>query len=159
MITILAAIGLHNELGKDNDLLWSIPEDMQFFKTYTTGKTVVMGRKTYESIGRPLPNRKNIVVSSTNIVGVPTYPSLELVLAHVDPDVEVVIIGGGMLYQAALELDIVDKMLITKVDNSYEDADVFFPKIDESIWEVVKSEISCNGILSYMFVEYSRREL
>ena len=157
MITILAAIGLYNELGKDNGLLWNIPEDMKFFKTYTTGKTVIMGRKTYESIGRPLPNRKNIVVSSANIPNVITVPSIELALSHTTDDEEVIIIGGGMIYTTALELGIVDKMLITRVRNSYSDADVFFPDIDHQKWAVTNIEEKSHGDLLFDFVEYKPR--
>ena len=154
MITILAAIGSKGELGKNNSLLWKIPEDMQFFKTYTTGKTVIMGRKTYESIGRPLPNRKNIVVSSSPINGVVTCSLLPVALELVKDDAEIVIIGGGQLYKDAIEL--ANKMLITHVHSVFE-ADVFFPEIDHSAWLMKKVIPSHDDHFDYSFVEYVRR--
>jgi dihydrofolate reductase len=151
MITLLAAIGFDNEIGLDNKLLWKIPEDMKFFKDYTTGKTVVMGRKTFESIGRPLPNRNNIVVTQKTISSVTTITSIEDILNL--PDDEIVIIGGEQLYNESI--DHADKLLITHVYRTFE-ADKYFPHIDPYVWRPVSIRPSSDENFEYSFVEYAR---
>ncbi len=139
MISIIAAIGKNNELGKGNELLWKLPADMKHFKETTTGHTVVMGRKTFQSIGRALPNRRNIVVTRDEtfaIEGVEVAHSLGEAIEKVAGEEEAFIIGGGELYKQALPFT--DKLYITHVDSEF-DADTFFPHISEE-WKKVSEE-------------------
>ena len=141
-ISIIAAIGANRGIGKDNDLLWHLPDDMAFFKNTTREKVVIMGRKNWESIPhkfRPLPNRVNIVISrnadyeaSEAIVVTSLHDAIKAA-AEISED-EVFVIGGGMIYQSALDMNLVDDMYITHVDASPE-ADVFFPEVDYSKWK------------------------
>lgn len=136
MITIIAAIGKNNELGKDNQLLWHLPEDLKHFKNLTSGHPIIMGRKTYESIGKPLPNRTNIVVSRKDDwfeEGILIVPNLKDALKHAKRiDEDIFIIGGGNIYEQTI--NIADKLEITQVDFAT-DADTFFPKIEDKIWQ------------------------
>jgi len=143
MISIIAAIGKNNELGKKNDLLWNLPIDMKHFRETTRGHTVVMGQKTFESIGHPLPSRRNIVLTQDNnlkIEGVEIFNSLESLEAEFlkESSEEVFIIGGGMIYK--LFIDKADKLYITHVDAEFPDAEIFFPIIDDTKWEKTKNE-------------------
>lgn len=142
MITIVVAMGKNNAIGKDNKLLWHLPKDLKHFKTLTSGHPIVMGRKTYESIGKPLPNRTNIVVSRREDwfeEGILIVPSLKEALKHARKiDDNVFVIGGGDVYKQAMEK--ADKLEVTLVDAEL-DADVSFPKIDPKIW--VKSHELC----------------
>ena len=134
MITLIAAIGRNNELGFKNKLLWNIPEDMKHFKSYTMGKVVIMGRKTYASIGKELPGRRNIIVSSLNAsnIGISAH-SIESALSVEHCYNELVVIGGASIYNQTIEL--ADKLVITHVDAEFE-ADVFFPEIDLTKWKI-----------------------
>lgn len=142
ILSIIAAIGTNNALGNNNQLLWHMPADMQFFKRTTTGHTVIMGRKTFESFPKgALPNRRNIVVTRD-----PNYskPNIEVVhsieealgLLKNSPSQEVFVIGGGELYKEALPW--ADKLYITHIDDAPE-ADTFFPAIG-SEWQKVSEE-------------------
>lgn len=141
MITIIAAIGKNNALGKDNQLLWRLPKDLKHFKSLTENHPIVMGRKTYESIGKPLPNRTNIVVSrkenwfSEDILIVSKLKEAIKFAKKIDENV--FIIGGGEIYKQTMEL--ADKLEITFVDDDFE-ADTFFPKIDLKIWQKISEE-------------------
>lgn len=138
MITIIAAIGKNNALGKDNRLLWQLPKDLKHFKTLTENHPIVMGRKTYESIGRALPNRTNIVISQKKdwfqegILIVSTIKEALKFAKKIDENVFV--IGGGKIYEQTI--DLADKLEITRVDGDFE-ADVFFPKINLKVWRKV----------------------
>ncbi len=142
ILSIIAAIGKNNELGKKNQLLWSLPADMKHFKETTSGHTVIMGQKTYESIGRPLPNRKNIVLSRKKgfkAEGVEISDSLEKTIASLkNSKEEVFIIGGGQIYKQSM--DFADKLYITHVDMADKDADTFFPEIIPILWNEVSHE-------------------
>ena len=156
MITLIAAIGRNRELGLNNQLLWKIPEDMKHFREYTTGKVVVMGRKTFESIGsKPLPNRENVVISSIEYSDVVSADNIDtaLVLQYIRP--EVVIIGGASIYNQTI--GIADKLVITHIDADF-DADTFFPKIDLDKWKINNVVESGNEEYNYRFVEYIRHE-
>lgn len=159
MITLIAAIGKNNELGLDNKLLWDIPEDMRHFKDYTLGKVVIMGRKTFMSIGRELPGRRNIVVSSQSLtlsgVSIPVH-SIESALSIEHCYNEMVVIGGASLYEQTINL--ADKLIITHVDAEFS-ADTFFPKIDDNIWVPTNTVLSGNEQFKYRFVEYTRKTL
>lgn len=138
VISHLVAVSNNNVIGKDNDLPWKLKRDLQHFKNYTTGKTIVMGRKTYESIGRPLPNRKNIIISSTirSIDGAEVFSSLEAALEALKHEDEIIITGGSYLFNDTA--DIVNKLVITFVDTSIEDGDVFYSDIDYKKWNLVE---------------------
>ena len=141
MISIIAAIGKNNELGKKNELLWNLPADMQHFRDITRGHTVIMGQKTFESIGRPLPNRRNIVVTrsdSFTYKGIEISKSLEdTIQSFKNANEEVFVIGGGEIYRQTINE--ADKLYITHVKENFPEADVFFPKIDSS-WKEISRE-------------------
>ena len=138
VISHLVAVSNNNVIGKNNDLPWKLKKDLQHFKNYTTGKTIVMGRKTYESIGRPLPNRRNIIISSTinEINGAEVFSSLEKALEALKHEDEIIITGGSYLFNDTKE--IVNKLVITFVDTSIEDGDVFYTDIDYKKWNLIK---------------------
>ena len=138
VISHLVAVSNNNVIGKNNDLPWKLKKDLQHFKNYTTGKTIVMGRKTYESIGRPLPNRRNIIISSTinEINGAEVFSSLEKALEALKHEDEIIITGGSYLFNDTA--DIVNKLVITFVDTSIEDGDVFYTDIDYKKWNLIE---------------------
>ena len=164
---IIVAIADNNAIGRDNALLWHISEDLKFFKRTTSGCPVIMGRKTFESIGRPLPKRTNIVVSRGFDApeGVEVVPSLEdayRAASSVIPDPignpRCFIIGGGQIYAQAL--NDADRLRITHVHTVIEDADTFFPVIDPSVWTPeTRSELFHDEESGYdfEFVEYIKR--
>lgn len=134
-ISIIAATGKKNELGKGNQLLWHLPDDLKHFKELTTGHTIVMGRKTFESIGKPLPNRRNIVITrdmNFTADGIEVIHSLQEIQNR---DEEIFIIGGGEIYAQALPF--ADKLYLTEVDASL-DADTFFPQFKKNEWNEVE---------------------
>ena len=156
-LALIACVSEDRGLGYNNSLLWRLGEDMQFFKQITTGNIVVMGRKTYESIGNPLPGRENVVLSSREL----KTPGIEWCSSAEDLDKflatktkPVFIIGGASLYQ--MYLDRVDKIYLTEV-HSTKPADTYFPKFDKSafICKVLKSGEQ-EGI-KYDIVEYTRK--
>lgn len=136
MTTIVVAMGEKSEIGFENQLLWHLPKDLKHFKEITSGHPVIMGRKTYESIGKPLPNRTNIVVSRKNDwfeEGILIVGSIKEAIKFAKKiDEEIFIIGGGKIYEQTM--DLVDKLEITLVKADLE-ADTFFPKIDSKIWK------------------------
>lgn len=139
-VSLIVAMDSDRGIGKDNDLMWHLPADMKFFKETTTGHVVVMGRKNFESIPekyRPLPNRENVVLTRNKDYSAPNclvFHSIEECIAHYSAEEKkAFIIGGGEIYKEALELDIIEEMYITHVDDTY-DADTFFPEIDLNIW-------------------------
>lgn len=141
MKSIIVAYDKHRGIGADNDLLWmrDLPADLAHFKKLTTGQSIVMGRRTFESIGsRPLPNRQNIVVSRTptGVDGVITCLSLSA--AYDMAQYEVFVIGGAQIYEAAL--DQMDRLYITEVDAEFPQATVFFPEFDTSQWQEISRE-------------------
>lgn len=136
-------MGEKNEIGFENQLLWHLPKDLKHFKDLTSGHPIIMGRKTYESIGKPLPNRTNIVVSRKKDwfeEGILIVGSLKEAIKFAKKiDEEVFVIGGGNIYEQTM--DIVDKLEVTLVKADLE-ADTFFPKIDEKIWK--KTNEACH---------------
>jgi len=139
MITIIAALGKNNEIGLNNDLLWRLPKDLRHFKALTTGNTIIMGRKTYESIGRPLPKRKNIVITRNKTYqakGCLVVNSLDEALKECESQ-ECFIIGGASIYKEAFP--IATKMELTLVDFEGE-ADTFFPTINFDNWTLSQKE-------------------
>ena len=164
MISLIAAIGKNNEIGRKNELLWNLPADMKHFRETTSGHTVVMGQKTFESLGRPLPNRRNIVLTrdnSFNKEGVEIAHSLEefdsLFRKTLKPEEEVFIIGGGQIYKLFMEK--ADKLYITHVDGEFLDADTYFPEIDKNKWrETSREEHKADekNPLNYIFSVYEK---
>jgi dihydrofolate reductase len=160
MISIISAIGKNNELGKKNELLWKFPADMKHFKEITSGHPVIMGRKTFESIGRPLPNRRNIVITrDKNYLrhGVDVVYSLEEALKLFETNEEVFIIGGAEIYKQAMEF--ADKLYITNIEAEDKNADAFFPEIIPIVFGEISREEHLpdeKNPLSYSFVEYKR---
>lgn len=137
---MIAAVAENNALGKNNDLLWHLPLDFKRFKEITSGHHIIMGRKTFESFPKPLPNRTHIVISrqeNYNPEGCIVVENLEKAIAVCPKNESSFIIGGGEIY--AQSIDIANQLDITRVHHSF-DADVFFPEIDPGIWELT-SEI------------------
>ncbi len=141
MITLIAAAGENNELGKDNDLVWHLPHDFKRFKRLTSGHHIIMGRKTFESFPKLLPNRTHIIITrdrSYKAENCIIVHALEDALAAVaKEDEQPFIIGGGEIYKQAIA--VADKIELTRVHSTFE-ADTFFPKIDENNWELIESE-------------------
>ena len=137
MTTIVVAMGEKNEIGSDNQLLWHLPKDLKHFKDLTSGHPIIMGRKTYESIGKPLPNRTNIVVSRKKDwyeEGILIVGSIkEAVKFAKKIDENIFIIGGGNIYEQTME--IAERLEVTLVKTELK-ADTFFPKIDPKIWKL-----------------------
>lgn len=131
-VSMIAAVGKNLELGKNNDLIWHFKEDMKFFKDTTMGHTVVMGRKTFESLPKALPGRKNIVISSNaeyQAQGATVVTSVEEALQITDNE-EIFVIGGGKIY--AEFLPYADKLYLTEIDAECADADTYFPQFNKS---------------------------
>ena len=147
-ISIIAAVGKNNELGKGNDLIWHYKEDMQFFKATTTGHTVIMGRRTFESLPKALPNRKNIVISSNpdySADGATVVTTPDEALSAADGD-EVFIIGGGRVYAEFLPR--ADKLYMTEIQDECPQADTYFPSFSKAEYNRrVLAEHNINGVV------------
>jgi dihydrofolate reductase len=140
MITIIAAAGENNELGKDNDLVWHLPDDFKRFKQLTTGHHIIMGRKTFESFPKPLPNRIHVVITRNKNFqkeGIITVSSLEEAVAISKNDPQPFIIGGGEIYKQSLPF--AEKMELTRVHGTFE-ADTFFPEFSKDEWTLFNQE-------------------
>ena len=136
MIIMIAAVAENNALGKNNNLLWHLPNDFKRFKEITSGHHIIMGRKTFESFPKPLPNRTHVIISrqkDLTIEGCIVVQDLEKAIAVCPLNEDSFIIGGGEIYKQAIHL--VDQLDITLVHHSFE-ADVYFPEIDPKIWEL-----------------------
>lgn len=156
MITLIAAIGRNNELGYQNKLLCHIPDDLKHFKSYTMGKIVIMGSNTFSSIGKVLPGRKCIVVSSQDIGTIVIHAkTIEDALSIEHCYSELVVIGGASLYNQTI--DRADKLVITHIDAEFK-ADVFFPKIDMLRWKINSVLDKNTDTYNYRIVEYIRNE-
>ena len=158
MISIIAAIGKNNELGKNNDLIWNLPYDLKFFKEKTTNHSVVMGLNTYKSIGKPLPNRENIVLTDQPLEdeGLTIYTDINQLTSDIsDKMEEYFIIGGASLYSYYYPL--ADKMYLTLIDAEDKEADVYFPNIDKNEWETKVLDFNKENGISYDHVEFTRK--
>lgn len=165
-LSIIVAMANNRAIGKDNQLLWHLPEDLKYFKRVTMGKPIVMGRKTFESIGRPLPGRLNIVVTRQKgwkHKGVKVVHSIDDAMALADAQAlidgvdEVMMIGGAELYEAALPE--AEKLYLTRVDADI-DGDAFFPELNEAEWKEVGREsfsASENNPYNYAFCVLERK--
>ncbi|MBC3811268.1 dihydrofolate reductase [Undibacterium aquatile] len=156
-MTIIVATDSQSGIGINNTLPWHLPEDLAHFKRTTSGHTIIMGRKTFESIGRPLPNRRNIVISRNPAwqhEGVETYPSITAAQAALDGQ-DAFIIGGAQIYQQALPL--ADKLIVTEISQTFA-CDAFFPAIAPEAWKETQREehFSEQKQLHYAFVTYEK---
>ena len=169
MLSLIVAVAQNGAIGRNNELLWHISEDLKYFKSTTTGHPVIMGRKTYESIGRPLPGRRNIVLTRGEIefppiknpqtTSIEIVRSLDEVFSIAQGDEEFFIMGGGMLYNATVGK--ADALYITRIFAEVSDADTFFPTVDEKIWELAQEgEILHDeeNDIDFQFVVYKRKK-
>ena len=161
IISIIAALGKNNEIGQGKQLLCRLPDDLKRFKEITSGRAVIMGRKTFESLPKgALPNRDNIIISRNKdlkIEGATVYSSLDYALIKLMDEEEVFIIGGGQIYRQALP--VADRLYLTKIHAAFPEADVFFPEIDYKEWREVSRETHLadeRHFYSLSFVEYER---
>jgi len=161
IISLIAVLGKNNEIGKDNRLLCRLPSDLKRFKAITTGHTVIMGRKTFESLpGGALPNRRNIIISRNEqltVKGAEVYSSLDYALLKCISEAEVFIIGGAQIYEQAFP--VADKLYITRIHCTFPDADAFFPVIDRNVWKETGRETfpaDENNPYPFTFSEYER---
>lgn len=162
MISIIVAIAENYAIGKQGDLLCHMPEDLKHFKQITSGHTVMMGERTYLSLPKhPLPNRRNIVltdVQGKTFEGAEMAYSLDEMQALVRPDEEAFVIGGGMVYRQMMPR--ADKLYITHIHHSWEDADTFFPEIKDTEWVLKSAERHSadeHNPYDYTFAEYIKR--
>ena len=141
MISIIAAIAENGAIGANNDLLWRLPNDMKRFKELTTGHTIIMGRKTFESLPKgALPNRTNVVITrnyGASFENCETFNDLNAAIEKHKGEKEIFIIGGASIYEQAMIF--ADKLYITHVHHSFNNADTFFPEIDNSEWIITES--------------------
>lgn len=161
-ISIIAAIDQRMGIGFQNKLLFWLPNDLKRFKSLTTGNTIIMGRKTFESLPKgALPNRRNVVLSSnpdTVCPGAEVYPSLEEALQSCKEDEHVYVIGGASIYQQALP--VADALCLTEIDSTAPEADVYFPEVSAEIWQEKSREAHPadeKHLCSYAFVDYERK--
>lgn len=159
-ISMIAAIGKNNELGKDNNLIWYLPEDLKFFKETTTGHTIVMGMNTLNSLPRKLKNRRYIVITTKNIEldpDIKVVHSIDELLEYINTlDEETFIIGGASIYNQMIDYS--DKMYLTEVDATCEDADVYYPEFNKDEWEEeLLSEHVTEDNIKYSHKIYKRK--
>lgn len=160
-ITMIAAIGENNEIGKDNKLIWRFHEDMQFFRNQTIDKTIVMGMNTFKSLPKMLPRRKHVVLTRKKDTDLPEevviVNSVEELLKYIDNEEEVMIIGGATVYSEMLEY--ADKLVLTEIKAKCSDADAYFPTFNKEEWnsEVVGENLEEQGI-KYKHLVYTRKK-
>jgi dihydrofolate reductase len=160
---IMAAKALNNVIGKDNDLIWHLPADLKYFKKTTLGHTLIMGRKTFESLGNPLPHRESWIITRQKdyfAEGVTTFHSLDSAIQNAEKNHldTVFILGGGEIYSQSM--DVADKLIITEVHENF-DGDTWFPEIDPDIWiETSREEHSADekNKYNFAFVHYERKK-
>lgn len=158
MISIIAAVAKNRAIGYKNKLLYWLPNDLKRFKTLTTGHTIIMGRKTFESLPKgALPNRRNVVLSRSEkeFPGCEVFPSLKEALKHCQPDEDVFIIGGASVYSQAMT--VANRLCLTEIDDTPADADAFFPPYGD--WNVAEREehdVDEKHAYRYAFVDYVR---
>lgn len=158
-LTIVVATDNNNGIGINNTLPWHLPEDLAHFKRTTSGHAIIMGRKTFESIGRPLPNRRNIVITRNatwRYDGVEAVTSVAAAMELVGDDAQAFIIGGAQIYAETLHNT--DRLIVTKIDHDFA-CDAFFPAIDPTLWTLVAQENhhSEASKLDYAYLTYERK--
>lgn len=159
IVSIVVAIAKNNAIGKDNKLLWHLPKDLKHFKDITSGHTIIMGRKTYESVGKPLPNRRNIIITRQNISidGCEVVNSINEALKLGTEEDEVFIVGGAEIYKQAMALT--DRIYLTIVHQEF-DGDTYFPEIKENIWKETERQDHDpdeKHLFPYSFITLDRR--
>ena len=142
MLSLIVAVAKNNVIGKNNSLIWHLPEDLKRFKRITSGKTIIMGRNTFESLGRVLPNRKHVVLCNNGPMevdneNVEILDDISLLDKYINDDNENFIIGGATIYR--LMINKVNKMYITRINEEF-DGDVYFPEINENDWKIIEIE-------------------
>lgn len=160
MKSIIVAVDKNNGIGAKNDLLWlrDLPDDLAYFKRMTTGASVIMGRNTYDSMGRPLPNRENIVVSHRPVGDKDVLTATSLESAYQLARYPIFVMGGGRIYADALSD--MDRLYVTEVDASFPQATVFFPEIDKKVWQETSREHNAadeRNKYAFDFVVYDRK--
>ncbi len=161
MLSIIVAVAKNNVIGKDNQLIWHLPEDLKRFKEITSGHTIIMGRKTFESLGRVLPNRKHIILCNDadlniNDENVTIVDDINRLGEYINKEEENFIIGGATIYK--LMLPKVDKLYITKINQEF-DGDVYFPEISEENWKItqrVKGKKDEKNPYDYEYITYEK---
>lgn len=162
MLSIIVAMSKNNVIGRNNKLIWHLPEDLKRFKTLTTGKTIIMGRKTFESLGRILPNRKHVILTKdTNFniddERVEVIHDINELDKYIQLNEECFVIGGGLIYKQLLQK--AEKLYITKIDQEFE-GDTYFPEIDEKIWKIEKREKGLkndDNPYNYEYIDYIKK--
>lgn len=142
MISLVLAVSENGVIGKDNTMPWHLPADLKHFKRVTLGHTIIMGRKTYDSIGKPLPRRRNLVITRNQdwkAEGAEVFHSLEDAIAACEGEEEVFVIGGATIYQQALDADLVDRIYLTRIHEDFE-GDTFFKLPEEGQWRETERE-------------------
>ena len=161
MISIIAAVARNMAIGYQNKLLYWLPNDLKRFKALTTGHTIIMGRRTFESLPKgALPNRRNVVLTHSQITfpGAETFPSLQAALASCTPSEDIYIIGGASVYTEALPL--ADRLCLTEIEDTPAQADAFFPQFSKDEWAEVWAEEHQpdeRHAQAYRFVDYERK--
>lgn len=159
MLSIVVAADTNNVIGKDNGLIWHLPNDLRFFKTKTTGHTVIMGRKTFDSVGKPLPNRRNIIISSNPLFraeGCEVVKSLGEALSLCENEDENFIVGGEEIYRQSLAHT--DRIYLTRIDFEFE-GDRHFPELDHNwkLTEEIEGVVDEKNIYPHRFLTYDRK--
>ncbi len=166
ILSLIVAVAENNAIGIHNTLPWYLPEDLKFFKRTTIGKPVIMGRKTYESVGEPLPGRLNIVLSGDKNLELPEavllYENINDAIERLQNDniEEAFVIGGGKVFESTMPL--IDRMYITRVHTSIPDADAFFPDVDHTHWKLTweeKHTADDKHKYDFTFQKYDRVEM
>lgn len=161
-LTLIVAVGENNTIGKDNDLIWHLSNDLKRFKSLTNGHHIIMGRKTFESFPKPLPNRTHIVITRQTDYKVPSgvivVNNIEDAIDAAKSDTKPFIIGGGEIYKQAMPF--VDKLELTRVHSTFENADTFFPEIDENVWKEINRtthDADDKHAHAFSFITYLRK--
>ena len=161
MVIMIAAVAENNALGKNNDLLWHLPNDFKRFKEITSGHHIIMGRKTFESFPKPLPNRTHVIITRQNdfeYEGCVVVQNIEKAISVCPINENLYIIGGGEIYQQSISF--ADQLDITRVHHSF-DADVYFPEIDPEIWELTSETFHQKDerhLFDYTFQTFVRKK-
>ena len=160
----IAAVANNNVIGQNNKLLWHMPADLKRFKETTMGHTMIMGRKTYESIGKALPGRKTIVITRNknyNANGCEVVTDLKQAICKVKDESEVFVVGGGEIYRQVLNLHYTRRLIITRIYANFDDGDAFFPEINVDKWELIELEEHQpdeKNPYPYAFLTYKRKK-
>jgi len=158
MLSIIVAADRNNVIGKDNALIWHLPNDLRFFKEKTTGHAIVMGRRTFDSVGKPLPNRRNIIITRNTdfkVDGCEVVTSLEAALALLNPQDENFIVGGEEIYRQALPL--ADRVYLTRIDHEFE-GDRHFPDLGPE-WQLLEESdgiVDAKNLFAHSFLTFGR---